>query len=45
MSLPPNSWTEDVIENPIPPETNLVEWEDPEWSSPIAFVATLRRVS
>ena len=37
MSLPPNSWTEDMIENPIPPETNLVEWENPEWSSPIGF--------
>ncbi len=44
MSLPPNSWTEDMIENPIPQETNLVEWENPEWSSPNAFVTTLRRV-
>ena len=44
MSLPPNSWPEDMIENSIPQETNLVEWENPEWSSLNAFVTTLRRV-
>jgi hypothetical protein len=44
MSLPPNSWTEDMVENPMPPATALVEWENPEWSSLMAFVTTLRRV-
>ena len=44
MSLPPNSWTENIIENQISQETNLVEWEDPELSTLKAFLATLRRV-
>ena len=44
MSLPPNSWTEDMVENPMPQATDLVEWENPEWSSLMAFVTTLRRV-
>ena len=34
MSLPPNSWTENIIEDQVTQETNLVEWEigsfDPE---------------
>lgn len=44
MSLPPDSWTEHLLENQTPQETNLVEWENPEISTPKAFVATLRRV-
>jgi hypothetical protein len=39
MSLPPDNWTEDTLEAP-----KLVEWENPEWSSPWAFLTTLRRV-
>ena len=43
MSLPPNSWTDDTIDSQIAPAP-LVEWENPEWSSPIAFVTTVKRV-
>jgi len=39
MSLPPDNWTEDTLEAP-----KLVEWENPEWSGPAAFIITLRRV-
>jgi hypothetical protein len=44
MSLPPNDWTEDIGGNLTPELTRIVEWENPEWSSPWAFVTTLRRV-
>jgi hypothetical protein len=44
MSLPPTSWTEDTVENPMPPEPNPVEWENPDWPSLRSFVTTLRRV-
>jgi hypothetical protein len=44
MSLPPNDWAEETSENEPREEVNQVEWEDPEWSSLPAFLATLRRV-
>jgi hypothetical protein len=44
MSLPPDSWTELILENQTPQEIDLVEWENPEISTPKAFMATLRRV-
>ena len=44
MSLPPSDWAEDALENPSLGEANPVEWENPEWSSLSALLATLRRV-
>jgi hypothetical protein len=44
MSLPPNDWAEETIENSLSEETHPVEWENPEWSSLPALLVTLRRV-
>ena len=44
MSLPPCDWVEDTLENPSMEEANPVEWENPEWPSLWALLATLRRV-
>ena len=44
MSLPPCDWVEDALENPSMEEANPVEWENPEWPSLSALLATLRRV-
>jgi hypothetical protein len=44
MSLPPCDWVEDTSERPSVEEANPVEWENPEWPSLWALLATLRRV-
>ena len=44
MSLPPCDWVEDALERPSMEEANPVEWENPEWPSLSALLATLRRV-
>lgn len=44
MSLPPNSWTEDINEEATSPGINPVEWENPDWRGLSAFVSTVRRV-
>jgi hypothetical protein len=44
MSLPPSDWAEDALEKPFSGAANPVEWENPEWSSLSALLATLRRV-
>ena len=44
MSLPPIDWAEETLKSPILAEAHPVEWENPEWSSLSALLATLRRV-
>jgi hypothetical protein len=44
MSLPPDDWAENALDGPPPEDVHPVEWENPEWSSLPALLATLRRI-
>ena len=44
MSLPPDNWNEDTLEDPTVEGQKLPEWENPEWSGPSALIITLQRV-